>query len=108
MISSLARSRPANSELYEKLAIYDRAAMRSVKLASEDAVAAEMLALFLDELSQVETELRGEDILAMGVEQGPAVGELLRKLKAARLDGAVTDRAGEERFVRELIEGGIS
>ncbi|MCH8062319.1 MAG: CCA tRNA nucleotidyltransferase [Chloroflexi bacterium] len=108
VVGSLARSQIANSELYEKLAIYDGAAIRSVMLASEDAMAVEMLALFLDELSLVEPELRGEDILAMGVEQGPAVGELLRKLKAARLDGAVTDRAGEERFVRELIDGGIS
>ena len=106
MVGSLARSQPANSELYEKLAIYDGAAIRSVMLASEDAVAAETLALFLNELSRVETELRGEDILAMGVEQGPAVGELLRELKAARLDGAVTDRSGEERFVRELIARG--
>ena len=40
--------------------------------------------------------------------RGPTVGELLRKLKAARLDGVVTDRAGEEQFVRELIQGGIS
>ena len=106
VVGSLARSQPANSELYEKLAIYDGAAIRSVMLASEDAVAAETLALFLNELSRVETELRGEDILAMGVEQGPAVGELLRELKAARLDGAVTDRSGEERFVRELIARG--
>lgn len=108
VVGSLARSQPANSELYEKLAIYNGTAIRSVMLASEDEVASEMLALFLNELSQVETDLRGEDILAMGVEQGPAVGELLRKLKAARLDGAATDRAGEERFIRELIERGIS
>lgn len=108
VVGSLARSQPANSELYEKLAIYDGTAIRSVMLASEDEVAAEMLALFLNELSQVETDLRGEDILAMGVEQGPAVGELLRRLKAARLDGAATDRAGEERFIQELIERGIS
>ncbi len=104
---SLARSQPANSELYENLVSYDRAAIMSVSLATEDAAVAEMLALFLDELSHVETELRGEDIVAMGVEQGPAVGDCLRRLKAARLDGEVTDRAGEERLVRQLIAGGI-
>ncbi len=108
VVGSLARSRPANSELYEELVVYDRAAIRSIALASEDAAAAEMLVLFLDELSHVETELRGGDIVAMGVEQGPTVGECLRRLKAARLDEAITDRAGEERFVRELIAGGIS
>ena len=106
-ISSMARSRPTNSELYEYLVNYDRSAIRSVLLASEDGAAAEMLALFLDELVHVGTELRGEDVLAMGVEQGPAVGDCLRRLKAARLDGVITDRAGEQRFVRELIAGGI-
>lgn len=108
VITSLARSQLVNSALYEELVSHDTTAIRSVSLASEDAAVVDILILYLDELSHVETELRGEDIMAMGVEQGPAVGECLRKLKAALLDGAVSDRAGEERFVRELIAKGIS
>ena len=103
MVSSMARSQPANSVVYERLVGYDRTAIRSVLLASDDATAAGMLALFLDDLSHVETELRGEDILSMGVEQGPLVGECLRRLKAARLDGVIADRADEEHFVRKFI-----
>lgn len=106
--TSLARSQPANSELYENLVRYDRVAIRSVSMASEDAAVSEIAALFLEKLSFVETELGGEDIVAMGVEQGPAVGVCLRKLKAARLDGAISDRAGEERFVQGLIAGCVS
>jgi len=45
----------------------------------------------------------GHALLALGLPPGPAVGEALRRLLAARLDGDVKSRADEERLVRSLV-----
>ena len=49
--------------------------------------------------------LRGQDVIALGVPQGPRVGEALRRLQIARLDGEVKSRAQEERFVKDWVVG---
>jgi tRNA nucleotidyltransferase (CCA-adding enzyme) len=46
--------------------------------------------------------LSGFDIVALGVEPGPAVGRALSVLRAARLDGRTAGRRDEERLVKEL------
>ncbi len=47
--------------------------------------------------------LTGDDLLALNVPQGPQVGELLKELLYARLDGFVLTREAEERFVRSHL-----
>ena len=54
------------------------------------------LRLYLSRLRHVSTSLSGGDIVAMGVPEGPRVGEVLRELLEARLDGVV-ESAEEER-----------
>ena len=45
--------------------------------------------------------LRGDDLLALGIPPGKSVGEVLARLRAAKLDGEVKTRADEERLVRD-------
>jgi tRNA nucleotidyltransferase/poly(A) polymerase len=47
--------------------------------------------------------LRGDDLLKLGVPRGPEIAEVLRELQAARLDGELKTRAGEERFVEAYL-----
>ena len=56
----------------------------------------------------VRTSLRGDDLLELGAEPGPALGEVLRRLKVAKLDGEVRSRRGEEAFVRRLLDAGTN
>ena len=53
--------------------------------------------------------LTGRDLVGLGVPEGPGVGEILRKLLDARLDGTVAsdeeERALAERLVAELDAG---
>ena len=58
---------------------------------------------YLDKLRHVRTLLTGDDLLALGVAQGPLVGELLRALLDARLDGLVASRGDEEALVRRRL-----
>jgi poly(A) polymerase len=47
--------------------------------------------------------LRGADLLALGYPQGPRIGEMLRRVQEEQLEGALTDRDGAVRRVRELF-----
>ncbi len=47
--------------------------------------------------------LRGDDLVALGVPQGPDVGDVLRRLRVAKLDGEVKTRADEQRLVKQYL-----
>ncbi|MGZ4298901.1 MAG: hypothetical protein ACXVE4_15620 [Solirubrobacteraceae bacterium] len=51
--------------------------------------------LWLDELRHVRLEIDGDDLLAAGLEPGPAVGAGLRAARAAKLDGRAAGREAE-------------
>jgi len=64
------------------------------------------LARYLDVWSLVSPGLTGDDLLAMGVPNGPMVGEILRKLLSAKLDGLVSNEEGERTLVNQIISRG--
>ena len=47
--------------------------------------------------------VRAADLLQLGVARGPRLGELLRALETAQLDGVVGDREAALRFVRQQL-----
>jgi len=51
----------------------------------------------------VRPSLDGRALLAMGAQEGPELGQVLRRLKAAKLDGEVRSRRDEERMARSLM-----
>ncbi len=51
----------------------------------------------------VRPALTGDDLLALGLPPGPVYTHILDCLLAARLDGGVTDEAGERALVRQLL-----
>jgi len=51
----------------------------------------------------VKSFLDGHALLGLGVPPGPAVGEMLSRLKASRLNSEVRSRGEEERLVRSLL-----
>jgi tRNA nucleotidyltransferase (CCA-adding enzyme) len=48
--------------------------------------------------------LRGDEVIALGVPRGPAVAQVLDRLRDARLDGEVRDRDSEAGYVRHWVE----
>ena len=62
--------------------------------------AGEYIQRYLDAWWSVAPILRGTDLLELGVPAGPAVGELLRALRQARLDGITHTRQDEEDLVK--------
>jgi hypothetical protein len=50
--------------------------------------------------------LRGDDLIALGVPEGPAIGDTLRKLRAAKIDGKLKTKTDEIRMVRAINKVG--
>jgi tRNA nucleotidyltransferase (CCA-adding enzyme) len=69
----------------------------AVVLALARALTAEWLDRYITEWRDVRLEIDGRDLLAEGVEEGPAVGRGLAAALRAKLDGEVTRRADELR-----------
>lgn len=67
----------------------------SVELVLARALGAEWLDLYLGEWRHVSLEIDGEDLIAAGVAQGPAVGRGLQAALRCKLDGEVAGRAQE-------------
>ena len=106
-LSGLAEASVSHSRLYEYLSPYDPAAVRAWSLAAPDANARAALALYLDTLRHVRPSLNGRDLMALGVQQGPAVGAMLVRLRSAKLDGSAEGRLQETELVRGwLAEAG--
>ena len=93
----------ANSLLYRLLGRLDLAAIRGCALATDDRRVSNSLALFETKLRHVKPALNGNDLIAMGVPEGPAVGKLLDDLLKARLDGVVDTRDDEEALVARRL-----
>ena len=105
-LDRLDAPRLRRSRVYELLRGVEPAAIEGVALTCRRPRAAERLRLYLDELRHVRPLLDGNDLLAMGVPQGPRVGELLHALLDARLDDLVSTREEEEAYVRRSLSRG--
>ena len=92
------------SEVYRLLEDVHAGAVEGWSLAHENAVVRRRLTDYLYRMRGVTPMLDGRSIIALGVEEGPAVGEMLRALLMARLDGSVSSSEDEERFVRRRLE----
>jgi tRNA nucleotidyltransferase (CCA-adding enzyme) len=61
---------------------------------------------YLSEWRFVRSELTGDDLVALGLTPGPQFKRLLWRLRAGRLDGTLTDRAGEVAVAQAALEAG--
>jgi hypothetical protein len=90
------------SALSEILAPFPLPALWALAALTADPTLRERLLDYLTKARSERPLLTAEDLLALGIPQGPQLGEALRRLRDARLDGAVTSRDDEEHLVRRL------
>jgi tRNA nucleotidyltransferase (CCA-adding enzyme) len=91
------------SKLVASLDGIDPEAVGAVAILTEDPQIRQGLDRYIAEYRTVSPRLNGEDLLAMGVTQGPEVGELLARLRDARLDGLVETADDEREMARDWI-----
>ena len=98
---SVADMKP--SQIYEILHAYDPDTIRACSLVASDPLATSRLQHYLSELRHVTSLLDGNDLISLGAMEGPAVGELLRAIRMARMDGLLSTRSDEIAFGRARI-----
>ncbi|MFP3975575.1 MAG: CCA tRNA nucleotidyltransferase, partial [Dehalococcoidia bacterium] len=91
------------SQIYREVERYSPEAIAAAALASESHIVQERLDLYLDVLRYVKCSLSGDDLKRMGIEEGKRIGQILRTIHDARLDGEVVNRQEEEQLVRRML-----
>lgn len=92
------------SDIYQLLHDYTTQAIRTNAVATDSPIVSQRLKLYLNKLSYVKPLLNGDDLKKMGILEGPKVGELLKTLHKARLNGEVKTKEDEEKLVRGLMQ----
>lgn len=100
-VSALPQLSP--SSLYHLLQSYSPQAIRAVALAVDLEEVCQALELYLSKLRYIRPSLDGEALQKMGIPSGPRIGEILRALQDARLEGKVTTRDEEEELAQQWL-----
>ena len=99
-LPSLDGSEQLPSSIYRVLQGYSPTSILACAIASDSARVQRQLHLYLNSLRYVRTSLDGEALQQMGIQPGRRLGEILRILHDARLDGSVETREEEVQLVR--------
>jgi tRNA nucleotidyltransferase (CCA-adding enzyme) len=91
------------SRLFHLVQGFSQIAALAVSRVTASAPVAKRLSEYWNELRLVSPALSGGDLLAMGVPEGPLVGQVLRELQDARLDRRVATADDERRLVRRSL-----
>ena len=66
---------------------------------------AEALFTYIEKLRSTRPFLSGDDLIEMGVAEGPLMGDLLRRLRTAQIDGESLSAEDDRSLVSQWIEG---
>jgi len=80
------------------------AAVAAFAATAPDEIVRGMALRYVEEWRHVKPSLSGDDVIAMGVPEGPHVSRGLQLIRAARLDGWADDRAGEAALIARFAK----
>jgi len=91
-----------NSTIYFSLREYDVTAVQANRCYAKSPTLRQNLGLYLDRLRHIRSSVDGNELLKLGVREGPQLGIILKKLLAARLDGTVKSKSDEVNLARQI------
>ena len=100
---SLQAPNLAPSTLFQSVEDFPLASIRAFKSLTESSLLKQRLSHYLENQRFVRPLLRGGDLVALGVPEGPKVGEMLRAILYARLEGKVATREDERELVARCL-----
>ena len=92
-----------DSQVHNLFKGFDRNSVRVFSIATTDNNARTRAVDYLSRLADVQPELTGKDLIAIGVTRGPKIGHFLNRLRDARLDGVAASREDETALVKEWL-----
>ena len=100
-LSSFADITP--SQCVERLSLYPLNAVEAVYFIAPDEKIKDVFFRYLSEWRHVKPHITGDDLKERGLEPGPRYGEILRRLRAAWLDGEIRSKEQESKLLDELL-----
>ena len=96
------------SQVYALFKGLDRESVHAFRIATADDKARTRAVDYLSRLADVQPELTGKDLIAIGVTRGPKIGHFLNRLRDARLDGVAASREDETALVKNWLAESVS
>ena len=90
-------------EITEHLERYTPSSVSAVASVARGPLVRARLRRYLQAWRRIRPVLGGRELLLLGVRPGPRVGQLLRRLRNARLDGRIQSRKAEVAYVRAAL-----
>ena len=106
--SKLSSESIPSSLIYGLLDSMSYAVLQTGKILTDNPVFVSRLALFTDTLMGVSPFLGGDDLISLGVPEGPIIGNILGLLREQKLDGKITTEIDERNFVSSYLESSSS
>jgi tRNA nucleotidyltransferase (CCA-adding enzyme) len=94
------------SAIYELLRECSPTSVLACAVASDSALIRERLHLYLNRWRHVRTSLDGNSLQKLGVPSGPRLGEMLKALHEAKLDGKIRSQEDETELVQHWLSQG--
>jgi len=104
LAASLARDDMSDWEIYKSLRTHPQEALVFALAVMEEGVAETRVRKYLSDLQHRTLTIGGDDILALGLKKGPAVGRILEGVRELRVNQRVRGREQEMDAARELYE----
>jgi tRNA nucleotidyltransferase (CCA-adding enzyme) len=92
------------SEAVELLEGYSIKALEVVSIAGQDGEIKNTLTKYLSEWWHVKPKTSGHDLKRRGIPPGPKYNEILRRLRAAWLDGEIKTHEDEKKMLDEMLQ----
>jgi tRNA nucleotidyltransferase (CCA-adding enzyme) len=104
MLRRLVRHGAPDSAVVATLERLPEAALVAMACVSPESRSGRLARAYLSRLRHVRPRLTSNDLLAMGVQPGPLFGEVLRRLRAARLDTPSLTLDAEHALVQHVLD----
>ena len=92
------------SDIYQLLCSYVPQAIEANMISCSSTLVKDYLSQYLTRLCYIKPLLTGDDLMKMGIDTGPQIGEILAALYEAKLNNKVKTRVDEERLVKILLK----
>jgi len=103
-LSNLKSQDTKYSQFHKVLAPLDSLAIEACLLATDDDLIKLKLKTYLTYKRHATSILQGDDLVKLGIPEGPQIGQILEKLLLAKMDEQITTRKEEEEFTRDQME----
>jgi tRNA nucleotidyltransferase (CCA-adding enzyme) len=104
LAGSLAREDMSDWQIFRTLRTTPEEALVFALACTESELAGQRLRLYLTDLRSRTLSVGGDDIMALGVKKGPAVGRILERLRELRVEQTIHGREPELEAARRLLE----